>query len=744
MKRPFEGNGLTYIGQLGRGGTAEVAKVFVDRLNCEAALKYPLPDESDSTLDFAELAAREYDLIGADRFPGLVRLLAPPHGNPDYLLLELCGGPTLDQVEIPSDSPLLLNVLCAAALDLEYLHAAGVIHGDIKPQNFFLPSEWQSCTDAQLFYVKLSDFSLGRHIAEREASRAGLGTVGYMPPETIRDGITSHRSDLFALGITAYQLITGRHPFLEGDADPTRVSGRILEDDPAPITSLNPKAPDALAKLVAQLLAKDPDNRPESAWSVCERLREIGAEYPFEKALHPRYFIQPVRSFDANMKGALAVNDREADQIRQLSCEDSMALRLIVTSNFRRGTLRYTGGAFTFQAGVLWPARLRNKALRRFHDLDFAGRKHIVRAAIIGDTDSAAQMGYFPADEATPSNSSLVKLIRPLLRSVTVKRLSRIPAVKAERSELYGTAANLFLQSGQLHEAERCAYQQCVVLIKDHRYEEALQLSQRVVDYAALRGDIFLVRELLMVQGDIHKLTGETARALETYQEIIELYDGHPVDKLLAETYKDIGEVYKLRQEVHKGIEALERALRIVTELGDELEISRVHNNLGILYIIEGDTSKALQTYRLAFATQRKLDALSEAATTLMNVGGVYFTTGRYRRSLRVLELALKMKKDTGDASEIARTLNNLGYVYHVGGDSAKGVQYLEESLDINRRIGSKKEVLFNLANLTEIMIAAGQLKQSLGFLKEGMTLSESLNDKPHLGQFLVSTGYVL
>ncbi len=144
-----------------------------------------------------------------------------------YLTLELCHGTTLDQAGRFESVRSALNVLSAIAINLEYLSASGIVHGDLKPQNIFLPAGWSDGHNYDHYYLKLSDFSLGRSTGESSKDRAGLGTIGYMPPETILNSSINAPSDLFALGVTAYQLLSGQHPFLSASTDPVQVkSGR--------------------------------------------------------------------------------------------------------------------------------------------------------------------------------------------------------------------------------------------------------------------------------------------------------------------------------------------------------------------------------------------------------------------------------------------------------------------------------------------------------------------------------------
>ena len=131
MYRPDCDPNLEIIRSLGRGGTAIVHEARHHGLNRRVAIKCPLEDpESDpEALDFSRLARREYELIGNLNFPGLVRILEDPSPEYDHLVLELCGGPSLDQVLPIKDLPRALDVISSIAVCLEYLRAIGLVHG---------------------------------------------------------------------------------------------------------------------------------------------------------------------------------------------------------------------------------------------------------------------------------------------------------------------------------------------------------------------------------------------------------------------------------------------------------------------------------------------------------------------------------------------------------------------------------------------------------------------------------------
>ncbi|MEW5797122.1 MAG: serine/threonine-protein kinase [Candidatus Zixiibacteriota bacterium] len=734
MYKAAEDASVGDIQPLGTGGTAEVVKAYHKQLGHPVAIKYARADTATPRVDFGCLLAREYDLISTYRFPGLVRPLVDPAPHFDRLILEFCPGPTLDRVGKLDNLDLTLNIISAIALDLEFLRAAGLIHGDLKPQNVFLPENWKHLRSEQLFWVKLSDFSLGRRIGEPESSRLGLGTVGYMAPETIREHLTVPKSDLFALGVIAYQLLTGRHPFMNEDNDPVKVNGRICEQAPTPLAQLRPELSEELVQLINRLLAKDADGRPDSAWEVCLTLQAIGARYPFRRVLQPGFVIRRDTAFDDIVSHHLRISNSERERLTELTDLDTNTFLLILIANFRRGLLEYDNGRFRFSGDIYWPHRLREATLGRFSPARLSQKKIAVRAAVTGGfADLHRILPETPA-AADGLPRALPQLLLPLLRSCAIKRISAQVAPVADQMNAHDIAARLHLQAGNLSEAERCADIAARAFLREDRAPDALALLLQVDRAARMSGREYEIRESLKLKGIIHKDTGELDLADQTFSRVIRLYQDRPPDKLLAETYKLLGDVYRLRQDSKAALAALEKSLAVFTELGDELEISHTLTNMGNVHWLSNDTRKALTQYRAAYRIQKRLDARTDVASTLNNIASVYCVQGKLKRSIFLFNHSLKLKKEIGNQGEIARTLNNLGYTYQLAGSDAKAAEALAEALAINRRIGSKKEILYNLENLVGLKVAAGQLRESQTLLDEGLALAQSTGILAHEG----------
>lgn len=720
--------------KLGQGGTAVVYKACHKTTGQVAACKIAIPDQQ-TDINFPRLADREKYLLRYLTFPGIVKPIPNQPEHTDSILLELCPGATLEKNTFIPDLQKLVSLLSAIAASLEFIHSNGIIHADIKPDNIFLPSDWDSIQPDSRYLVKLSDFSLGRFTNESETARAGIGTVGYMAPEILNDNITSTASDIFAFGVTAYQLLSGRHPFMHTESDPVKIQSIICEETPEPVRNLNPDCPEELNQLVMAMLAKQASHRPSNAWQILRTLEQIGSPYPYKNSLNPKWFVKTDLSYEQILTDIFGDNKQWTETLQQITADNSHSLRILLTGNYIRGNLAYTDKqSFEFKHRPRIPGRLRHQWHTHWNTFSLSQKKQLITIAV-----EEPSTEY---DQTLPLTA--LKILEQFLRTSTIKRISASSAKIAYDNEKYDQAARLFTKAGDLQNAEQSAYQAATQLHKDNCSEDALALLRYVIRYAELNNKHFDVRTLIMQRADILKQRGESEKAEALYYQLIAIYKNKPKDMLLAETYKDLGDLYKMKQEFDKGIEVLQKALAIYEQLDNQLEISHTYNNMGNMYTIANDLTKALSNYRKALRIQHKLNETEDIASSLNNIGPLYAMKGRFNRAKRIFLLSIKLKKQSGNQMELARSLNNLGFLNYIIGENEESVQNLQEALEINRKIGSQKEILFNLENLTVIMIRAGKLNESSKFLKEGISLAQKLNDQPHIANFEVNTGKIM
>jgi serine/threonine protein kinase/Tfp pilus assembly protein PilF len=267
--------------RVGAGGMGEVYRARDLRLGREVALKVLAPGLAAHPASLERLE-REARAVAALSHPNIVVLHSiEEDGDIRFLTMELLDGKTLDIViaagELPPSRVLALAIPMAEALAAA--HARGVVHRDVKPGNVMVTSEDR---------VKVLDFGLAKtagagFLGSADSTAATIpadptaghivGTVAYMAPEQVRGHPADARTDLFAFGITIYEMATGRRPF--GGATAADVASSILRDTPEPIRARRPDMPDDLDRIVGRCLAKDPHVRYASAAEVAAELRAV-------------------------------------------------------------------------------------------------------------------------------------------------------------------------------------------------------------------------------------------------------------------------------------------------------------------------------------------------------------------------------------------------------------------------------------------------------------------------------------
>jgi serine/threonine-protein kinase len=158
-----------------------------------------------------------------------------------------------------------VEIVAQACRGLDYAHRNGVVHRDVKPGNLLVTPEG---------VVKLADFGIAKATEQSSITQVGsvLGTAAYLAPEQARGEASGPRSDLYALGVVAYQLLSGRLPY-----EATSLSELALKQQrelPSPLDELNPEVPRALAQAVAVALALEPEGRYESATAMEQAVRD--------------------------------------------------------------------------------------------------------------------------------------------------------------------------------------------------------------------------------------------------------------------------------------------------------------------------------------------------------------------------------------------------------------------------------------------------------------------------------------
>jgi tRNA A-37 threonylcarbamoyl transferase component Bud32/HAMP domain-containing protein len=254
---------------LGEGGMGTVFKVRDSELDEMVALKVLTGKNSRDRTTGDQLLRQEIKLARSITHPNVVRMhdLGEANGT-RFITMEYVNGTTLRKVlDRGRRLDLLpgLQIAKQACRGLQAVHAAGIIHGDLKPENVMvMPSGG----------VKLMDFGVARLAAsQRTAQQMVVGTPRYMSPEQARGAVLDESSDIYSLGVLMFETFAGRPPFESED------SGDLMRlhiyADPPGILALRPELPESLANLVAQCLSKSRTARPLSAADLDRALMRI-------------------------------------------------------------------------------------------------------------------------------------------------------------------------------------------------------------------------------------------------------------------------------------------------------------------------------------------------------------------------------------------------------------------------------------------------------------------------------------
>jgi serine/threonine-protein kinase len=257
------------VKKVGEGGMGEVFLAIHQTLGQHVVLK-GLREHLLKDVELRSRLAREAEVMGRLRHPNIVGLLdfiQRPDGA--YLVIEYVEGKTFDDLILssgPVPYPQAIEMMLQILRAVEFAHREGVIHRDFKPSNFMIGADGQA---------RVLDFGTAKLLDRPGLTRAGmtLGTATYMPPEQLMGKELTPAADIYALGVTLYELITGRLPF-ESD-DSAKLVRMIHKEPPVPPSVHIADIPKPLEEAILRCLAKKPEDRFQRARDFAEALEAV-------------------------------------------------------------------------------------------------------------------------------------------------------------------------------------------------------------------------------------------------------------------------------------------------------------------------------------------------------------------------------------------------------------------------------------------------------------------------------------
>ena len=289
MNEQILGGRYVLVEQVGVGGMALVYRA-IDRNTGHSVAVKVLKSEFNRDAEFVSRFQREAEAASKMTHHNIVNLLdVGMDGENRYLIMEYVKGKSLKEViqEKGRLNPgVAVQITIRILSALQHAHTAGIIHRDIKPQNILVHADG---------HIKVADFGIARMANSSTLTRGDsvMGSVHYFSPEQAQGKPTEASSDLYSVGVTLYEMLTGRVPF-DGDS-PVAIAMQHLHAAPEPIRRFAPDVPEAICHVVMKAMEKDPAYRYRSAREMASELRLAleGRVEAMQPRLAPNPALQP-------------------------------------------------------------------------------------------------------------------------------------------------------------------------------------------------------------------------------------------------------------------------------------------------------------------------------------------------------------------------------------------------------------------------------------------------------------------
>ena len=763
--------------RIGSGGMGVVYRAFDEELGICIAVKVLRPDLAGDGRVETRLR-RELLLNRQVSHRNAVRIhdIGQDRGYL-FLTLDLVEGRSLREV-LRGDGPLspdrAVAIARQLALALEAAHAEGIIHRDLKPPNVLVNDEGRAW---------ITDFGVARSLHDRGPTRTGsvIGTLAYLSPEQARGEVVDGRSDLYALGILLFEMLTGELPFKGGSTAEDlaqRLTGASKD-----IRTLRGDVPAWLAAVIRRLLQRDPDLRFQNARELIDALdghrrfalppaARRGATVlavtaslamawvvyverhrpdttptvpPVLASAVPRYTVAVLPLADETGKADLSWISRGLAEMLATDLAESPSLRVVDSSRVFQ-TLHDLG----LSRGRLGQDDLRRLAEILDADRLVAGRLWSAGGRLRVDLDLTGEgpRGAARMQAQGAGEGEVFAMAGALGRELRERLAVEPPTATAEPERTASPAALRAYQSGVdllLRRDVRAAVEELRKAVKtDPAYTRAWMRLARALSDMGLHGQALEAaskaaatpgaqtgRAVWEVQALEARLRGEPEKARELLGQLVQR---HPYD---TEAWIELAEACREEGDLSAALATLRR---VVTEAPTH---PRAWFLLAKASILGGDSRRAADEYLVrALVIQNRLGSEAGRAEVLNAMGIAWKNLGEPAKALESLAEAAEIRRRLGDERGLAATLRNLASVQGVQGDHGKAEQTLGEALALLQRLDDPAGMAELHNDLGVLEEERGRYPQALEHYRHGLQLRRSLGQPLALADSLRNVGW--
>ena len=740
---------------LGEGGMGAVYKALDREVERTVALKLIRPELASNP---AILARFKQELLTAHQVThkNVIRIydIAEADGV-KFITMEFVEGRDLrhiltDRGTLPvSESVEIIRQVCYA---LDAAHSAGIIHRDLKPQNIM--------QEEKTGRILVMDFGLARTIGGDGMTQTGalLGTIEYMSPEQSMGKALDQRSDIFAVGLMFYELLTGKTPYR---ADTAMASLLMRNQQRAiPAVELDETIPKALSDIVSKCLERDLEQRYQNVQQVLADLDNFqGARPTYASISLPQeVIIAGKREFPWKWVavGALALvavgggyllkptGTRTTLGTNAIPKAPEMSLAILPFHNATTDTsLDWLGPSLAdmLSTDVGQSASLRTVSSNRLHqvlkDLRIPDNAEfdpdtLKRLAEFSNADTLVWGQYAKFGDQIRINATLqdLKHNRTVPLKIDAASEKEIPATVDGLAELI--RKNLSVSSDVVKELKASSFQptsKSVEALRD--YNQALvaqrngksQDAQKLFEQATKEDPSFALAYSKLAQA--YSSLGYDDQAEQAARRAVDLSQNLPE----AEKYLITAIHAQIARNLPEAIKAYENLAKASPGNAD------VQSALADLYQQTGDLAKADQY------NQAILKADPKNISAMLEAGALAILGGKPQDALDPLNRALALAVQVDNQEQKANALHRIGFAYFKMNNPQEALRNYEEELAIWKQLGQKRGLAVSLNEIAKVQALQGNNKDALANFQQALDTRRDIGDKRGLGDTLIDIG---